>query len=70
MVGQNRYWALHHLGWSAAPAIVTGSCPEPAREVLSWDELRAFFRDGEPYLSAYGIALRGTAPPELCVYPA
>jgi hypothetical protein len=69
MVGQNRYWALRHLGWSTAPAIVTGSCPFPARELTTWAEIVAQFRDGEPYLSPYGIALRGTAKPEEYKYP-
>lgn len=70
MVGQNRLWALKHLGYLAAPAVVTGSCPVPAREVLTWEELRALFKDGEPYLSAYGIGLRNTTPPESRTYPA
>jgi hypothetical protein len=69
MVGQNRYWALRHLGWVTAPVVITGSSPVPARELETWDDLRQCFRDGEPYRSPYGIALRGTAAPEKYEYP-
>jgi hypothetical protein len=70
MVGQNRLWALKRLGWQTAPAVVTGTCPEAAREITSWDELRALFKDGEPYLSPYGIAIRNATRPECFEYPA
>jgi hypothetical protein len=70
MVGQNRLWAIRRLGWAAAPAVVTGACPVPAQEVGSWEELRALFKDGEPYLSPYGIAIRNATRPECFEYPA
>ena len=70
MVGTNRLWAVRYLGWSEVPAIVTGPCPWPGIEIEDWPALRALFRDGSPYLSAYGIGLEHTTPPELMEYPA
>lgn len=69
MVGTNRLWALKYIGWTHAPAIVTG--PKPIYDSLpvSPAEVPSFFRDGRPYLSAYGIALTGTVPPETFHYP-
>lgn len=64
MVGQNRLAAVKALGWETVPAVVTGSCPYPAQELESWEDVLLFFRDGEPYLSEYGIAVRGNKPPE------
>lgn len=69
MVGQNRLWAIRSLGWETAPAVVTGHCPYPASEVIGWDDLRALFKDGEPKLSPYGLAMSGTVPPESFRYP-
>lgn len=69
MVGTNRLWAVRHLGWRHVPAVVTGSCPFPNVEVGSWAELEKLFKDGQPYKSAYGIALTGTTPPESRTYP-
>lgn len=68
MVGTNRLWAIRYLGWEMVPAIVTGSCPFPAVEVLPAD-VPSYFRDGTPYLSCYGIALTGVKRPELREYP-
>lgn len=69
MVGTNRLWALKSLGWTHAPAIVTGPPPVYEHVAVSPAELPSYFRDGRPYLSAYGIALTGTTPPETFRYP-
>lgn len=69
MVGTNRLWAVRHLGWKTAPCVVTGACDEPSVELHTWAELEAMFKDGQPYQSAYGIALTGTTPPESRTYP-
>lgn len=70
MVGTNRLWAVRHLGWKHVPAVVTGACPYPNVEVGTWEELQNLFKDGQPYKSAYGIALQNTTPPESGDYPA
>lgn len=69
MVGTNRLWAVKSLGWIHAPAIVTG--PKPAYESVpvAPSELASYFRDGRPYLSAYGIAITGNVKPETFKYP-
>ncbi len=69
MVGTNRLWALKHLGWTHAPAIVTGPRPVYPAVPVTPAELPGYFKDGRPYLSAYGIALTGTVPPETFHYP-
>lgn len=69
MVGTNRLWALKYLGWTHAPAVVTGPTPAyPARAVAP-AEVPGLFKDGRPYLSSYGIGLTGTVPPESFHYP-
>jgi hypothetical protein len=69
MVGTNRFWAVKSLGWTHAPAIVTGPEPEYPSTPVTPAEVPSYFRDGRPYLSAYGIALTGTVPPESFRYP-
>lgn len=71
MVGTNRLWALRYLGCNSAPVIMTGKFePDWVEHVeVSAKELPSYFKDGEPYLSPYGIAVRGNKKPELMEYP-
>lgn len=69
MVGTNRLWALKYLGWTHAPAVVTGPEPEYPSKALAPADVPAYFKDGRPYLSAWGIGLTGTVPPESFRYP-
>ena len=68
MVGQNRLWAIKYLGWRETPAIVTGVCEFAGKEV-SWEDLPKYFKDGVPYRSPYGIALKDVTDPEKEEYP-
>ncbi len=69
MVGTNRLWALKHLGWTHAPCIVTGPKPVYESVPVAPKDVPSYFRDGDPYVSAYGIALRNTTKPETLRYP-
>ncbi len=69
MVGTNRLAALKMLGWRYAPCIVTGPKPVYESVPVASKDVPSYFRDGEPYVSAYGIALRNTTKPETFRYP-
>lgn len=70
--GNNRFWALKHLGWTHAPAIITGSCEYPCTKV-TFEEAQSYFKDGHlVYLEeAYGgvLQLEGVCRPEKYEYP-
>lgn len=71
--GNNRLWALKHLGWTHAPCIVTGTCEFEPKLKLSFDEAKSYFRDGELEMvdEAYGtvLQLRNVCKPENYEYP-
>jgi len=70
--GNNRLWALKHLGWTHAPCIVTGHCNYPAMKV-TFEEASAYFKDGRlSYdLEAHGAVLqmKDVCKPENYEYP-
>jgi len=70
--GNNRYWALKHLGWTHAPCLVTGSCEYPSTKV-SFEEAQSLFKDGTlVYLEeAHGavLQLKDVCKPENYEYP-
>lgn len=68
MTGTNRLWALQYLGWTTAPAIVTGACPFDKVEVPP-SELQSYFPDGEVYFGTHGPRLAKVARPEFYEYP-
>jgi hypothetical protein len=69
MVGTNRLAAIKSLGWTHAPCIVTGPKPIYDSVPVIPSELPSYFKDGRPYLSAYGIAITGNIKPETFHYP-
>lgn len=70
--GNNRYWALLHLGWTHAPAFVTGRCEHPCIKV-TLEEAQQYVGDGRlVYLDeAYGgvLQMQDVCRPELYEYP-
>ena len=70
--GNNRFWALKHLGWTHAPVIITGSCEYPCTKV-TLEEAQQYVGDGRlVYLEeAYGgvLQMQDVCRPELYKYP-
>jgi len=70
--GNNRLWALKHLGWTHAPAVVTGSCEHPCKEV-TFEEAQCLFKDGilSYDVEAHGgvLQMRDVCKPEDYEYP-
>lgn len=69
MTGTNRLWALEYLGYTHAPAIVTGKCDQFRKREVPLCELQEYFADGEVYLGTHGPRLRGVCRPEEFEYP-
>jgi hypothetical protein len=53
--GNNRLWALRHLGWKSAPAVVTGKCEFPSNRI-SFKEAQDLFKDGS---LSYDVEIHG-----------
>lgn len=64
-VGRNRRWALRELGWTHAPALVTGPVlPEWASELISSPErLQAVWTDGDIRVEKDFMYCTGKADP-------
>ena len=70
--GNNRLWALKHLGWTHVPVIITGKCDYPCKKV-TLEEAATYFKDGELRyeIEAFGgvLLLRDVCKPEDYEYP-
>jgi len=70
--GNNRLWALKHLGWTHAPVVITGHCDYPAKKV-TFEEAQSLFKDGRlSYdVEAHGgvLQMKDTCKPEDYEYP-
>lgn len=70
--GNNRLWALQQLGWTHAPAIVTGKCDHPCTEI-TLEEANEYCKDGDlVYLEeAHGgvLQMQNVCKPENYEYP-
>ncbi len=53
--GNNRLWALKHLGWTHAPCVVTGECEFPSQKV-TFEEAQGLFKDG---ILSYDVEAHG-----------
>jgi hypothetical protein len=69
MTGTNRLWAIRSLGWTHAPAIVTGVCDKDGKVPVKVSELQQYFPDGEIYIGTHGPRLRNVCKPENYEYP-
>jgi hypothetical protein len=69
-VGRNRMWALRDLGYTTAPAVVTGVCEYPAEEITDCARLREVWPDGHISVEAKGIAVYNKTDPTSFTYPA
>ena len=71
-VGRNRRWALRELGWTHAPALVTGNV-DPAWEselITTPERLQAVWPDGDIRVEKDFIYCTGKADPSEFEYPA
>jgi hypothetical protein len=68
-VGRNRMWAIKDLGWTHAPAIVTGSCEFPCEQILTEEQLGAYWPDGHISVEPQGINVYNKTNPTNFVYP-
>ena len=70
--GNNRLWALMHLGWTHAPALVTGHCDHPCIKV-TFEEAQSYIKDGRlSYdIEAHGgvLQMKDVCLPEQYEYP-
>ena len=70
--GNNRFWALKHLGWTHVPAIVTGKCDHPCVKV-TLEEAKQYCKDGDlVYVEeAHGgvLQMQNVCKPEDYEYP-
>jgi len=70
--GNNRLWALKHLGWTHAPCLVTGHCDHPSKKV-TFEEAQGYCKDGtlsydiEPHGSE--LQMKDVCKPENYEYP-
>lgn len=71
--GNNRLWALKHLGWATAPCIVTGTCDHLPKTRVTFDEAKTYFKDGELEIAheLHGtvLQLKDVCRPENYEYP-
>ena len=70
-VGRNRRWALRELGWTHAPAVVTGPVrPEWESELITTPErLQQVWTDGDIRVEKDMIYCTGKADPTEWIYP-
>ena len=70
--GNNRLWALKHLGWTHVPVIITGKCDYPCTKV-TLEEANEYCKDGDlVYLEeAHGgiLQMQNVCKPEDYEYP-
>lgn len=69
MNGRNRMWALIDLGYTHAPAIVSGECEYPSIELANADELRRYWPDGTLIVTDKGLEVSGKTVPTKYIYP-
>jgi len=69
MNGRNRMWALVSLGYTHAPAIVSGECEYPSIEIRNASELRPYWSDGTLMVTNKGLEVFGKTDPRKREYP-
>jgi hypothetical protein len=69
MNGRNRMWAIRDLGWTHAPAIVSGSCEFPCHRMAGPQDLEQYWPDGTLIVSNKGLEVGGKTDARQRIYP-
>lgn len=69
-VGRNRLWAIKDLGWTHAPAVVSGRCEFPCEQITTEERLRELWPDGHISVEPQGVHVYNKTDPTAFIYPA